>query len=70
MLILKGGLFMLRVFVLMLMLFISVPNLYAAQSTIIESEGYACMGEDKSMKQTEHAAMADAKDKAAKNVMT
>jgi len=45
-------------------------NLYASQSTIIESEGYACMGEDKSMKQTERAAMADAKDKASKNAAT
>ncbi len=61
---------MVRVFVLMLMLFVSVPNLYASQSTITEAEGYACMGEDKSMKETERAAMTDAKDKAAKNAAT
>jgi hypothetical protein len=41
---------------------------YAAQSTITESEGYACMGEDKSRKQTEQAAMADAKRKAIEKV--
>jgi len=46
------------------------PNLYAAQSTVTESEGYACLGEDKSMKETERAALLDAKDKAAKNAMT
>jgi len=44
--------------------------LYASQSTIIESEGYACMGEDKSIKETERTAMVDAKDKAAKNAAT
>jgi len=31
--------------------------LYATQSTIVESEGYACMGEDKSMKETEYGAL-------------
>ncbi|TAL22056.1 MAG: DUF4384 domain-containing protein [Nitrospirae bacterium] len=45
-------------------------NLYAAQSTITESEGYACMGEDKSRKQTENAATADAKRKAIEKVST
>ncbi|MFZ3123275.1 MAG: DUF4384 domain-containing protein [Thermodesulfovibrionales bacterium] len=61
---------MVRVFVLMLMLFVSVPNLYASQSTIKDSEGYACMGEDKSKKQTEQSAMADAKRKAIEQVST
>lgn len=42
----------------------------AAQSTITESEGYACMGEDKSRKQTEQAALADAKRKAIERVST
>jgi len=45
-------------------------NLYAAQSTIKESEGYACMGEDKSKKQTEQSAIADAKRKAIEQVST
>ena len=43
---------------------------YASQSTITESAGYACMGEDKSRKQTEVAAMADAKRKAIERVST
>lgn len=43
-------------------------NLYASQSTITESEGYACMGEDKSKKQTEQTALADAKKKAIEQV--
>ncbi len=36
-------------------------NLYAAQSTITEAEGYSCAGEDKSRKQTEVFAMSEAK---------
>lgn len=59
-----------KLFAALLLNVLMLSNLYAAQSTIVESEGYACMGEDKSMKQTEHAAMADAKDKAAKNAKT
>ena len=37
---------------------------HAAQSTITQSEGYACMGDDKSRKQTEAEALVDAKRKA------
>lgn len=44
--------------------------LYASQSTITESEGYACMGEDKSRKQTEAVSMADAKRRAMESVST
>jgi hypothetical protein len=36
----------------------------AVQSTITEAEGNACMGDDKSRKQTEDAALVDAKKKA------
>ncbi len=53
-----------------LMLLVFTTNLYAAQSTIAEGEGYACMGEDKSRKQTEQAALADAKRKAIEKVST
>ena len=61
---------MLKIFIPLLFLVFMTSNLYAAQSTIIESEGYACMGEDKSIKETERTAMVDAKDKAAKNAAT
>lgn len=44
--------------------------LYAAQSSIAESEGTACMGDDKSRKQTEEAALADAKKKAVEYAST
>lgn len=37
---------------------------YAAQSTIAEADGSACMGDDKSRKQTEQAALQDAKRRA------
>ena len=45
-------------------------QLYAAQSTIKIAEGSACMGDDKSRKQTETAAMADAKRNAIESVKT
>lgn len=45
-------------------------DLYAAQSTITEAEGSACMGDDRSRKQTEQAALADAKRKAVEFVST
>ena len=55
----------------MLSLFISLSSpLYAAQSTIVDVERNACMGDDKSRKQTEQAAMADAKRNAAERAMT
>lgn len=50
--------------------YLSANALYASQSTITESEGYACMGDDKSRKQTEQAAVADAKRKAVEQVVT
>lgn len=59
-----------KIFILLFFLVFITSNLYAAQSTIKESEGYACMGEDKSRKQTENAAMADAKRKAIEQVST
>jgi hypothetical protein len=45
-------------------------QLYAAQSTIKVAEGSACMGDDKSRKQTETAAMADARRNAIESVKT
>lgn len=56
-------------FIVGLMAGIANPT-HAAQSTITDVEGYACMGEDKSKKQTEHTAVADAKRKAAEFVLT
>lgn len=40
----------------------SAPD--ASQSTITDADGYACMGDDKSRRQTEQAALADAKKNA------
>ncbi len=59
-----------RTFLAILMLISAVSNVYAIQSTIMESEGYACMGDDKSRKQTEQQSMADAKRNAVENVLT
>ncbi len=42
----------------------------ASQSTITEAEGYACMGDDKSRKQTEQQALTEAKRKAVEQVAT
>jgi len=56
---------------LVLLIFICISSpLYAGQSTIADVEGTACMGDDKSRKQTEQAAMADAKRSAAERAMT
>lgn len=54
----------------LLLLSMFVTSAYSIQSTITESEGYACMGEDKSRKQTEQTAMADAKRKAVEQTIT
>jgi hypothetical protein len=47
-----------------------IPDLPASQSTIIETDGIACMGYDKSRKQTEEEALANAKKKAAEHAST
>ncbi|MFB3925228.1 MAG: DUF4384 domain-containing protein [Syntrophales bacterium] len=61
---------MLRMIFLLLLTLLTVPHVQAAQSTITEVEGYACMGEDKSRKETEQAAMADVKRKASESILT
>lgn len=61
---------MIKVFTVLILNVLLAFNLYASQSTITESEGYACMGEDKSKKQAEQAALADAKKKAIEQVST
>lgn len=61
---------MTKIFILLSLSLFLASTLYAGQSTITESEGYACMGEDKSRKQTEVAATADAKRKAAEYTLT
>ena len=47
-----------------LMCLLLVKAVYAAQSTITDADGTACMGDDKSKKQTEQAALTDAKKRA------
>jgi hypothetical protein len=58
------------IFAVMLCLFIFSGNLYAAQSTITEAQGYSCAGEDKSRKQTEQESLADAKRNAVENALS
>ena len=57
---------------LILMIMLASQNLYADQlrSVVTEVEGLACMGLDKSIKQTETMAMQEAKRKAAENAST
>lgn len=57
-------------FICFLSLYLFVGPIHAAQSSVIEAEGSACMGDDKSRKQTEQAAMNDAKKKAVEFVST
>lgn len=52
-----------RLFLIIVILCLS-RSLFAAQSTITDIEGSACMGDDKSRKQTEQAALTDAKRRA------
>ena len=59
-----------KIFLTLLLVVCIFPPLYASQSTILDVDGNACMGDDKSRKQTEQAAMADAKRSAAERAMT
>lgn len=58
------------VIALIICILTAVPALYASQSTITEAEGQACMGDDKSRKDTEQAALSDAKRKAVDYTLT
>lgn len=55
---------------LLAMLLFSNGRAFAGQSAITDADGYACMGEDKSRRQTEQAAMADAKRRATEFAVT
>jgi hypothetical protein len=59
-----------KIFLALLLVIVISSPVYAAQSTIVDVEGNACMGDDRSRKQTEQAAMADAKRNAAERAMT
>ncbi len=50
-----------RIAALVFLFIISSSYAYASQSTITEAEGYACMGEDRSRRRTELAALEAAK---------
>ncbi|MCX5831095.1 MAG: DUF4384 domain-containing protein [Deltaproteobacteria bacterium] len=57
--------------ILILVLFIIISSpLYAAQSTITDAEGYACMGDDKTRRQTEQQALTEAKRNAAEKTLS
>ena len=55
--------------ILVIMLFMPAV-VFSGQSTITTAGGYACMGDDKSKKQTESEALANAKRNAAENAST
>ena len=61
---------MIRITVSVLFTIFMVSIVYASQSTITEADGYACMGYDKSRKQTEDEAFANARRKAAEYAST
>jgi len=58
-----------RAFAILVCLLISVTS-YATQSKIVTSTGKACMGDDKSRKQTEQEALIDAKRRAIEYTLT
>jgi hypothetical protein len=59
-----------KIFISCLICLFMVSPVYALHSTIIETEGYACMGYDKSRKQTEEEAFTNAKRKAVEHAAT
>ncbi|MDD2275795.1 MAG: DUF4384 domain-containing protein [Smithellaceae bacterium] len=59
-----------KILFLAAMIILLAAPVYAAQSTIKIAEGSACMGDDKSRKQTETAGLADAKRNAVESVKT
>jgi len=59
-----------RLFLPFLLILLLFSNLHASQSTIVEVEGQACMGYDKSRKQTEDEALTHAKRKAVQHAAT
>jgi uncharacterized protein DUF4384 len=59
-----------RILLVVFALFLLAKPLFAAQSTITEVEGNACMGDDKSRKQTEESALTDAKKRAVESAST
>lgn len=59
-----------KVLFAMVLIILTVAPLYAVQSTIKIAEGSACMGDDKSRKQTENAALIEAKRNAVESVKT
>jgi hypothetical protein len=61
---------MMKKFLVILILLLITSHSYAIQSSITESEGYACMGEDRTKRQTEETALQDAKRKAIEQVST
>jgi len=61
---------MIQIIISILIAMVTASALYASQSTITEAEGYACMGYDKSRKQTEEEALANAKRKSVEYAST
>jgi hypothetical protein len=57
-------------FLVIIILLLITSHSYAIQSSITESQGYACMGEDRTKRQTEETALQDAKRKAIEQVST
>ncbi|MDL1984468.1 MAG: DUF4384 domain-containing protein [Deltaproteobacteria bacterium] len=60
----RGKMNVARIATLVFVFIISSSDVFASQSTITEAAGYACMGEDRSRRQTELAALKAAKRKA------
>jgi hypothetical protein len=59
-----------KALIVIILTLLFVPRLHAAQSVVTETEGYACMGDDKSRKETEQGAVKDAKRKATESAAT
>jgi hypothetical protein len=60
-----------KILLLLSLVLLTAGRLHAGQSSVVlETEGYACMGDDKSRKQTEQSAFQDGKRKATESAAT
>lgn len=57
-------------FLVVLIFSLGYRSVFALQSSIVDADGYACMGEDRTKRQTEEAALQDAKKKSIEQVST
>ncbi len=59
-----------KFFYILLLILVLANSSFASQSSVTESEGYACLSEDRTKRQTEETALQDAKRRAIEQIST